>query len=255
MSNTYSVPQDARRTVSLPDDRYVRRRKGLLGGAIFINLLLVIMEGIAFPMLWHEHPHFWRQAQFYTNQSNLLTLIGSALFVVIGLVSLIKKDGRIPHWLKVFRLVCNVQLYITFLVVLVGFLPYALANGGSLAAMYGGSMFVMHLAAPLLSLFSFLFLEGTPRLTWLDTLWGVLYTYIYTLYMVPLNALGIVEGPYPFLMVDTNPLWLSAVYAVTLLPGAYLVSLFGKLLNNGIACNLAGERREPKDFPKGGDAS
>ena len=40
------------------------------------------------------------------------------------------------------------------------------------------------------------------------------------------------------------PWWLNLLYAVTLLPGGYLVCLCGKWLNNGIACRLAGEEKE-----------
>ena len=217
------------------------RRKALLAFAVLCNLALVLMECIAFAALWRAHPVFRDQVIFYTNLSNFLTLLCSALFVLSGTASLFG-DGRMPHGIEVFRLVCTVQLYITWLVIFVGAVPLFFSSGpGSLAAMYGGSMFVMHFLAPVVSLVSFVFLEGTPRLTRRDAFLGVLPTYLYTLVLVPLNAFGVVEGPYPFLQVDTNPLWLSLVYAVLFLPGDYLVSLCGKWLHNGIACRIAGE--------------
>lgn len=224
---------------ALPDT-HAKQRKTQLVFALLCNLCIVIMECIAFPMLWKEHPIFAHQAVFYTNQSNALALLCSALFVIFGIKALIG-DGHMPHFIKVFRLMCTVQLYITFLVVAVMLVPMGLAHGANLIAMYGGSMFVMHLMAPLVSLLSFVFLEGSPRLTLRDTGTAITYTYLYSIIMIILNAAGKVEGPYPFLMVDVNPWWMSLLYAVTMLPGAYLVSLCGKWLNNGIACRLVGE--------------
>lgn len=219
------------------------RRKVLLALAILCNLALVVMECIAFRMLWQVDPTFSHQVIFYTNQSNFLTLIGSAIFVLTGTVALFR-DGRIPHGLHVFRLMCTVQLYITFIVILYGFLGMVWTAGpDAYAAMYGGSMFIMHLLAPLVSLLSFVCFEGEPLLTLGDSFLAVLYNYGYSLVMVILNAVGKVDGPYPFLQVDENPWYVNLLYAVIMLPGAYLVSLCGKWLSNGIAGRLSGEKQ------------
>lgn len=219
------------------------RRKALLVPAVLLNLCIVVMECIATVQLWQQHPVFKDLAVFYTHQSNVLALFCSALFVLFGVIALFR-DGRMPHGIKVFRLMCTAQLYITFIVVLCGLAPMGLIQGQSLGAMYGGPMFVMHLMAPLVSLLSFVFLEGTPRLTLGDSWLAVQYTWLYSLVMVILNAAGKVEGPYPFLMVQANPWWMNLLYAVILLPGGYLVCLCGKWLNNGIACRLSGEEKE-----------
>lgn len=216
------------------------RRKVQLALAVLVNLALVLMEGWANLALWQQHPVFKDLAIFYTHQSNFLALIASALFVLVGTVALFR-DGRIPRLLKVFRLMCTVQLYITFIVVLVGLAPMSLFAGGDLFAMYGGPMFVMHLMGPIVSLVSFVFLEGTPRLTLGDAFLAIQYTWIYSIVMVILNAVGKVEGPYPFLMVDVNPWWVSLLYAVVMIPGGLLTAFCGKWLNNGIACRIAGE--------------
>ena len=219
------------------------RRKLLLVPAILCNLAIVIMECIAFRMLWQVDSTFSHQVIFYTNQSNFFALICSALFVLIGTAALFR-DGRIPHGLHVFRLMCSVMLYNTFIVILYGFVATVYTAGpGAFAAMYGGSMFVMHLLAPLVSVASLLFFEGEPLLTLGDTVTAVLYTYLYSIVMVILNAAGKVDGPYPFLQVDVNPWYVSLLYAVILLPGAYLVSLCGKWLSNGIAGRLSGEKQ------------
>lgn len=216
------------------------RRKAQLALAVLANLALVLMEGWANLALWQQHPVFKDLVIFYTHQSNFLALIASALFVLVGTVALFR-DGRIPRALKVFRLMCTVQLYITFLVVLVGLAPMSLFAGGDLFAMYGGPMFVMHFMGPIVSLVSFVFLEGTPRLTLGDAFLAIQYTWIYSIVMVILNAAGKVEGPYPFLMVDANPWWVSLLYAVVMIPGGLLTAFCGKWLNNGIACRIAGE--------------
>lgn len=216
------------------------RRKLQLAFAVLLNLAIVLMEGWANLALWQQQPVFKDLALFYTHQSNFLAMIASALFVLVGTVALFR-DGRIPRPLKGFRLMCAVQLYITFIVVLVGLAPMNAFAGGSLYAMYGGPMFVMHLMAPIVSLVSFVFFEGTPRLTLGDAFLAIQYTWLYSLVMVILNAAGTVDGPYPFLMVDVNPWWVTLLYAVVMIPGGLLTAFCGKWLNNGIACRIAGE--------------
>lgn len=225
---------------ALLPDTHKARRKVQLALAILCNAALAIMEFIASWQLWQQHPVFGDLAIFYTHQSNVLALLSAVLFVAVGTVALFR-DGRIPHGLKVFRLMCTVQLYITFIVVLAGLAPMNVLAGGNLYAMYGGPMFVMHLMGPIVSLVSFVFLEGTPRLTVGDSWLAIQYTWLYSIVMVILNAVGKVEGPYPFLMVDVNPWWMTLLYAVVMLPGGYFVALCGKWLNNGVACRIAGE--------------
>lgn len=216
------------------------RRKAQLALAVLVNLALVLMEGWANLALWQQHPVFKDLIPFYTHQSNFLALIASALFVLVGTVALFR-DGRIPRLLKLFRFMVTLQLYITFIVVLVGLGPMTALAGGNLFAMYGGPMFVMHLMGPIVSLFSFVFLEGTPRLHLSDAFLAIQYTWIYSIIMVILNAVDKVEGPYPFLMVDVNPWWVSLLYAVVMIPGGLFTAFCGKWLNNGIACRIAGE--------------
>ena len=226
--------------IAAESDRNRTRRKIQLAAAIVLNLVLVVMEVWANLSLWQQHPVFRDLAIFYTHQSNFIALITSVFFVLAGVPKLFG-DGRMPHVIKFFRLMSTVMLYITFIVVLVGLGPMSILAGGDLFSMYGGPMFVMHLMGPIVSLVSFVFFEGTPRVGLGDALLAVQYNYLYTIVMVILNAVGKVEGPYPFLMVDTNPVWLSIFYAAVMLPGAFLVALCGKWLNNGIACRLAGE--------------
>lgn len=235
-----------------PSDRYLGdqpvrdplrgRRKVQLGIAVLLNLVLVVIEVFANLALWRQHPVFRDLVIWYTHQSNFLALLSSALFILVGMVALFR-DGRMPRALKVFRLLCTVQLYITFIVVLVGLAPMSVLSGGSFTAMYAGPMFTMHLMAPLLSLLSFVFFEGSPRLTMGDALIGISYTWVYSLVMVVLNAEGILDGPYPFLQVDTNPWWMTLLYFLVMIPGGFLVSACGKWLNNGVACRIAGERK------------
>ena len=157
--NSYSRPGNHAHLPASQDPNRARR-KVQLALAVLANLAIVLMEAWANLALWQQHPIFKDLVIFYTHQSNFLALIASALFVLFGTVALFR-DGRIPRLLKVFRLMCAVQLYITFLVVLVGLGPMTALAGGDLFAMYGGPMFVMHLMGPIVSLFSFVLRRTT----------------------------------------------------------------------------------------------
>ena len=78
-------------------------------------------------------------------------------------------------------------------------------------------MLYHHTLCPLAAIISFVCLEKYDNL---NALTGVIFTLLYAIVIIPLNILEKVIGPYPFLMVNTQPVletvfWIVAIFLIT----------------------------------------
>lgn len=184
---------------------------------ILINILIVVFEVIA---LFYSLDEFsYKLFTYYTQYSNLLALLSSTLL----LIYLTKK--KMPKWLKFLRYLTTNFLTITFLVVSFILVPMLMFVHGfkSFLMFTYGSMLYHHLLCPILFFISFVFLEkGCPN-TKKDYVYSIIPTFAYGLIMAILNILQIVEGPYPFLMVEDQPIYLTIIWFIMIFSLAYII--------------------------------
>lgn len=211
--------------------------------ALFLHIMLVVLEMIDTNYAYAEDG--LGMLIYYTEDSNLLCLLTSALFTIVmlpiiyrgqmtGFVSTYlmrnasKKERKtvLPVWLLVLRYVTSCCLLVTFLVVLFVLGP---ANGYH-AMLVEGTHLINHVGAPLLSLHILLFLETEPRQ--MLPAWAPLCAVgVTTLYAVPVLGLNIAKryvGPYPFLHVYEQSVLQSVLWFLAILGGNALIAVLVK---------------------------
>ena len=114
---------------------------------------------------------------------------------------------------------------VTFIVVMTVLLPIYMMSGYGTAGMFSGWNLFFHVIAPLLSLFSFWFLEDHEDLPRWSTFAAVIPTVIYAVVLIIMNIKGYVEGPYPFLMVRRQSAAASVLWCAAILAGNLLLAL------------------------------
>lgn len=147
---------------------------------------------------------------------------------------IIKKDvGEIPFFVSLLRYMATACLTLTFFVVF-----YLASTAGDtyfeglLMFFTNGSMLFYHLLCPIISFISFTFFEGDRRLNKKKTIYlAMIPTVVYAIILIILNASNVVEGPYPFLMVNKNPVYISLIWVVVILGLNYLFARFILLFN------------------------
>ena len=60
-------------------------------------------------------------------------------------------------------------------------------------------------------------------------------TGIYGLILLVLNAAGVVKGPYPFLLVHAQPVYMTLVWILVILAANFALSLLVSALNHRLA--------------------
>ena len=189
---------------------------------IIINLLIVILEIIGFVLVFKELGI--TSLEYYTADSNLLLLLSSIIILIH-----ISKNKELPLWFKSFRYIAIVSTTLTLIIVLT-VLSWT-TDLGLYYLLFHESMLYHHTLCPVLAILSFVFVERYDNL---HTIHGLYFTAVYGIIMIILNALKIVEGPYPFLLVHNQPIihsiiWTALIFAIT-----YAIALILKKINGKV---------------------
>lgn len=202
-----------------------------------LNIAIVILEVCGAVISFHTHGT--GMFRFYTEDSNILSLIASAVLAVsiIASGSLGKSasghPAGVPGWVQVLKYVSVCCLMVTFLVVLTVLAP-GVGKGGFKQMFTYGSMLYNHLLCPLLALVSFIFFDSKNMLSGKDVWHALAPTMLYAVVIFILNILKVLKGPYPFLYVYEQPVMVSVMWVFIILGIALLVAW---------AVNKAGTRK------------
>ncbi len=175
-----------------------------------LNLLIVILEVIGFSKSFKWHG-FKKNFIYYTQISNLVTLIASLLLVLFG--------PKAP--IEVLRFLSVCMMIMTLLVTACILVPM---SGKAREFLFSGSGLFQHLLIPIISTLTYMLLEKKASVKWI---WlPLLVTLFYGLIMLYLNQTKRIEGPYPFFMIRSMGKKLTTIWMVCLMVVMSLISIF-----------------------------
>lgn len=191
--------------------------------SIFLNLLIIAMECAGFAMAFAATGRIG--IEWYTEESNILALISSLL--LIGHTVKGKKLSGVTKWLKY---TATLGLVVTFLVTIFVLAPMYNFNYGWL--LFHNNLVFHHLLCPIVGFIAFVFFDETGKIKKKDTRLSIIWTLGYAFLMMFLNVIGVVDGPYPFLRVTHQPIYLSIIWFVVIVGTAYLLSIMIRKIKN-----------------------
>ena len=161
---------------------------------VIVNVILALLEIIAFV---HDCMVFGAGLfQWYTVDSNVLQLAVSVLVIYYCL-----KGSELPGSITRLHFISAVGLTVTFLIA-----AFVLAPQGGIAYYFLENVApINHLIAPVLSVVSLLFLEKSELPGKAVMFLPASATMLYGLICLLLNALRLIDGPYFFLQVYSQP--------------------------------------------------
>ena len=184
-----------------------------------LDTVITVLEIISMHIVFSSNGLFG--FAFYTHDSNIIALIACLLSAAYSFRYL-KSDRPVPQWTGVLKFAAAAGLTLTFLVVVFVLAPI---TGGGLNSyrmmLTTGSMLYQHLLCPILIVISLLIQK--PQLPKRTVLWAIIPTLVYAAVLVILNLAHLVSGPYPFLMVYDQPVYMSVVWMIVIVGGAYLI--------------------------------
>ena len=151
----------------------------------------------------------WESFLFFTTDANILTAVASVIIAVYDIRILRGKADALPKYAELLKFVGVVSLMLTFATVIFFLVPLY-----GVSYELGGTNCHMHLVAPMMSLFSFLFCEKRFKITLKESLLGLLPTAVYaSVYYVMVIAIGAENGGWvDFYAFNQGGLWFPCPY-------------------------------------------
>lgn len=196
--------------------------------AIFLAVLMVIsgIVGIGLSIESEGIGLF----QMYTEDSNILNLLTSIIYLFY-LLNWIPQTDKNARLVKNLRYVATSCVTLTFLVVLFILAPMTGGINGFKFMFFSGSMLFNHFLTPILAVISFVFYEKEPALTNKSIWYALVPTVIYGTITILLNAVGVMEGPYPFLRVRDQSIIMSIIWIIIVYALNYVIARLILTLN------------------------
>lgn len=188
--------------------------------ALGSNILLIVLAGLGLYFSIVDKNAFL----YYSDNAGMFALSSSIIYVIVVLT---KKE---PNFLSLaLRYVSTTCLVLT----LVGTFYVATTTGENyLDSFVKGSHLFNNLLCPIVSFVSFTMFEGDRRLNKKKTIWYALIpTVIYGIIMLVCNVTNTFTGPYPFMMINDNPVYLTVIVFVVTIILNYVIGRFLLLSN------------------------
>lgn len=193
--------------------------------AFALNIVIVAMELVGFTLNLMKEKSL-EILQYYTQLSNLLLLVACFSMAIFQWSAL--RHGRdIPAWVRLLRYVATCCVAVTFTVVIFVLAPDEASErgiAGYFDMLMGGYLFYFHFACPILAIVNLSFFEKNSDLRPTIALLALLPTVLYAVVGITLNALRVMDGPYFFLKVHDQPIYMSIVWCVVVLGTAYALA-------------------------------
>lgn len=193
--------------------------------SIILNIIIIIMEIVGLFYVFTTYKK--APIEYYTEDSNILSLIVSTIFLVFLL-----RKKEIPKYLKHLKYTNTICLTVTLLVVIFILAPMYNFDYGYL--LFHNELLYHHLLCPVLSIITFIFFDDLGKLTIKDSIKGLSFTFIYAFILIILNLFKVVEGPYSFLKVYKQPIYMSIIWFVVIIGLAYFISFMVRKIHNKV---------------------
>lgn len=165
--------------------------------SIAVNIVVIILEIVGLKISISERK--WKIFAYYTQISNIITLISSAVLITTG-------SNELSVML---RYLSTCMLTMTFLITLCVLVPM---GGGFRKLMLSGNGLYHHTLCPILSVTSYILWEHHVAAWILPTI----LTFIYGIIMLIMNGKGLFDGPYPFFRVRNQSKLATVIWMVIL---------------------------------------
>ena len=198
--------------------------------ALVFNLAIIACEIAAIIIVFFKLGCY--PLVYYTEDSNLFALVACAVMAGFQ-VRYLKSGKEIPHSVQMFKYMAAAVLSVTFIVVLAVLSPMR-GDGinGWLYMLFNKDSTFLHTLCPILTILSFVLFEKEPHLDAKSAFTAIIPTLIYAIVLIILNIVGAVDGPYPFLRVMNQPVYMSFVWFIVIVGGAFFLALLLQKLNS-----------------------
>lgn len=193
--------------------------------AFVLNVAIVALEMVGFAITF-ARPDGADYLKYYTQQSNLL-LLAACFAAAMFQWPAFQHGCDIPAWVRLLKYVATCCIAVTLTVVVFVLSPSEAATGGCAGyfdTLWGGTNFYFHFVCPILAIVNFVLFEKNSDFKPSATLLALLPTILYAAVALSLNIARLMVGPYFFLHIYEQPVYMSCLWFGVILGGAYVLA-------------------------------
>ena len=185
----------------------------------------------------------WSILEFYTVDSNILVFF-SSLICAYFLVGMLRgRRGETPRWAVIFKYFTVCLVAVTFFVVLLVLAPmFEPFGSGYLRMFFFRQLLFHHLLAPVCAMVTFIFFDERLGKGIRYPFFSLFPTIAYAVVTVILNLTRVLHGPYPFLYVYEQPVYMSVLWF-------FIIVGFALFISFGVYLAQRGRRKRPVTEP------
>lgn len=190
---------------------------------VFLNIAIIALEIVGFTISLVSTGRIG--IEWYTEESNILALVAAILYLVA-----MTSKKKMPEFVRWIKYTAALGLLVTFLVTAFVLAPMYDFNYGYL--FFHENLLYHHLICPILAVVAFVGFDEIGKITKRDTKKSMIWTVSYAILMIILNIVQVVEGPYPFLMVLKQPVYMSVIWLLVIVGSAFGLSVLLRIIKN-----------------------
>ncbi len=187
---------------------------------VILDVLLVMLGCLGSYIEIHDNTV--AMLTYYTTDSNIL--MAAACMLDIYYQIKVQQGKAAPKWIKKVKFCGVCCMTITFLVVFCVLAP----QGGVIGyyrIFFEGALKYQHFLCPLLALLTFFAVDSKQEMIDKTTVtFALIPTACYAVAATIGNIIKVMHGPYPFLYVYEQPVYMSVLWAIVILGMAYVIS-------------------------------
>lgn len=202
--------------------------------AIVLNALVVCF--VIYSSILNLIEDGWGFFKYYTELSNMFGGITSAICLYHFICKKKNSAYNVPEWCTELKFFATCCLMLTFLVVVFLLAPEKGGWYGYRTMLFGKTSICTHFLTPLTITISFLLFETEPLIK--NIFRAIIPTLLYAVVIIILNIVKVLVGPYFFLHVYEQSVFMTLVWTVVVLGiDALIIYGIGTLKNRLIKAN------------------
>ncbi len=195
-----------------------------------LDVLIVIFGCLGTYIEIHENTIV--MLTYYTIDSNILMAAACMLDIYYQVRA--GKGETVPKWIKKVKFLGVCCMSITFLVVFCVLAPQG-GIVGYCRSFFEGALKYQHFLCPLLAIVGFFVVDSKQEAVDKTTAkLSLIPTVCYAIATTTGNIIKVMHGPYPFLYVYEQPIYMSVLWAIIILGMAYGISWGLQKINNKV---------------------
>lgn len=160
----------------------------------------------------------WVSFRYFTMLSNVLAAIAAAIVASFDAKALVCEEENLPRWVLILKYAGTVAVTLTFVTVVVFLSPMVEAMGYGYFSLFRNENFLLHFLSPVLAILSFILFERIEDFKFIETLYGVIPTVLYSFVYLPMVVIGAEKGGWPdfYMLTFGGHMWVAPISLIVM---------------------------------------